>query len=498
MPSKKEIITKLIHKIQDEFNFQLTADKYKMTDIYIRPKSKPENDLWLRVQIRLSESERLLSYYLNYNVPSFVFIGMSSLNEEMFIFSREEGNNVSRVEIRENSKYNKFRYYSHEVCDILKKYYCTYKLVSLDEPKYSLECSAYFKGLTYHEIKQRITNLGCVLLTDQKEHNHIDSKTLLDIKLKCDHVITSSLSSLQKRKHLQCDNCIHNSMTDYFYDKEARVAFGNIVEHNTFQYLIPLLSSIFEVKKTHEGCRADMVIRPIGIQLDEWLGIQLKTRSSVNVSQYSFSKLGNYKDEVIILTTYPQPNIWVFEPGIIKQNSLSIGLQKSKYDIYKTPPDFLGIKLQEIYSKGYNKQSLEVWNTPITICQKIEHELRLRREKWLGSEFTIDYPQMDGAKFDVIINGYKIQDKFADKAQHANSFYVKFDSKYIQGDNSFYWINKHDGSFYLIPEEQLLNTDKLIKRKITLGKRFAQFHYWFDADSLESLKCILCLQTGSI
>jgi hypothetical protein len=158
------------------------------------------------------------------------------------------------------------------------------------------------------------------------------------------------------------------------------------------------------------------------------------------------------------------------------QKTISIGKEKSKYDPLQITHERLNNRLLEFFN-SLQKYNLDTLNVPNGKAQQIEHNNRMKRESLLGDMVNFTYPIVDGSKYDVIINGYNVQDKCAVKVKKANSFVVDF-KEYKLGDNDFYWVNMPDGTFYIIPEKELISEDDAkIKCRWTINSRFSQYHY---------------------
>ncbi len=334
---------------------------------------------------------------------------------------------------------------------------------------------------TYEKVKSVIEKEGCELITSQAEHNEkkMTTKSLLSVKMCCSHVTSCSLNTFQRRRHYKCETCIFDHMKVSAYDNDTRVAESNKLEAAAFDYIKNNISMVFDVKKTHEGCLTDMIIKPKNILEDEWAGIQIKS-SSNNKSQISFGKIDKYPDIVVVCVSFPERKVWVFQGnGLLGKKTISIGKKKSKYDEHETDVDDLTGKLLGLYQITIKRKSMSEYLTPVTPTQKKEHEYRLRREillHWCDFE----YPKVDGTKYDVIINGYKIQDKTGIAAVRGLNtyYYCNIANGYIKNDNHYYWINMPDNTFYIIPQEYLLMEDNTIKNKIYLsGNKYAKFLY---------------------
>jgi hypothetical protein len=209
----------------------------------------------------------------------------------------------------------------------------------------------------------------------------------------------------------------------------------------------------------------------------KWIGIQIKSRSKQK-AQYTFKNIGKYPNNIVLCVIVPEFKMWLFEGNtLLGQKGLTIGLLKSKYDVHEMSVLSIKEKLFEMYDK-LEKNTSENMMIPVTILSQKEHSNRLCRESLLPN-CVFEYPHIDGTKYDVVINDFKIQDKCATAktSKNTNFFSVRFGSEYCKGDNDFYWINLPDQSFYIIPEFVLLNPDNSIKRTLYLSKAYKKYKY---------------------
>lgn len=302
--------------------------------------------------------------------------------------------------------------------------------------------------MEYNEFKTRITNKSCILLTTEDEfiNNKFNTKSKLNVKMKCGHDEEISLNLFQRRTYNVCKQCIYKIHKNNSYNEINQVNTSALTEAKSFAYIKSLIDKHFEVIKTYESCRADMIIKPINNNKNEWLGIQLKSCLHIEDKiQYSFRKIGIYKNMLIICIAMPENKIWIFEgEELYGKNSISIGKniqQISKYNKNEITKYNIIQYLLLKYEK-YPKFTLELFNIPVSKNQQIEHENRMCREFIMKNYFDLKYPTMDGTKYDIIINNHKVQDKSARKTKNANSYYATLvchnDNYYKKGDNDFY------------------------------------------------------------
>lgn len=492
----KEIIKKFIDIIDNDFDHKMTPDKYNLADIFIRPKDVNGN--WLRVAARYSSDSNIIAHSSNEKIPSYVLVYLTN-SDRTWIMSNKEIT-VKRLQIRLNfkNKYDIFEVEKNSIIAKVQSYYETCELVKdTDDTKYTI-IEYNPDHFSFDEIILRFEELDCRVLTTQDEFTtaKMNTKTKISVTMSCGHEDVLLLYNFQKRRHSVCKQCIYKEVTENSYNEVERVATSNINESNGFEYIKTILNNNFEILKTHEGCKCDMIVKPFDISEDKWLGIQLKTMTfTKTVTQYSFNKIGKYPNIVVICIAMPVNKLWVFDGSdLVNQSTISIGKNESKYNKNEVHKENL-VKLIKTKYDIYLKYSLQDLNIPTCINHKKEHTNRLFREKLLKDEFILEYPIIDGTKYDIIINKLKVQDKCSIKVKDINSYYVTFYSSYKKkityklGDNDLYWINMPNGNFYIIPESILLDDANNIVERITLNKVYEKYYYECeDSDIIQKLK----------
>ena len=132
---------------------------------------------------------------------------------------------------------------------------------------------------------------------------------------------------------------------------------------NRFEPLLPLSFGIitskkevkfkywhFQVKKTFDGCRADIGIKPIVRIEDLWLGIQVKsTCKKTDRGVYDFKLNGiNYDNYLILCICLEDKKMWLIPyKNITGNQSIKISA-KSKYNHYEVISDNIYNKLFSI------------------------------------------------------------------------------------------------------------------------------------------------------
>ena len=486
----KAIIKKFIDIINNDFDHKMTPDGYSLSDMFIRPKDL--NGDWLRVAVRYSSFNSIISHSVNENIPSYVLVYLTNYDRTWIMIRKDMIVKCIQIRPKMKNKYDKFEVKTEDIIEKLKICYETCNLVAdTDDTKYCIieyNNTGEHNKFEFAEIKKRFVELNCQLLTTQEEYikGEMHTKTKMKVMMSCGHQDILSLCDFQKRRHSICQQCIYQEVKKNSYNEVKKVATGNLNESISFDYIKNLFKNVFEVKKTHEGCKCDMIIKPLNMLEDKWLGIQLKTMIyTKRISQYTFNRIGKYPDIVIICIAMKKTNnkIWIFNGNdLLDKTSLSIGIKDSKYDKNEVLKENI-VELMKTKYDIYPKHYSEDLNIPTCIKQQIEHENRLFREKILNNQFMLEYPTIDGSKYDIIINNFKVQDKCSRKVTDANSYYYVYltaSKNYKLGDNDFYWINMPDSNFYIIPEKILLEDNGNIIIRITLNKKYEDYYFKYD------------------
>jgi hypothetical protein len=343
---------------------------------------------------------------------------------------------------------------------------------------------------TFETIKKTFADKGCILDMTEEELNatYVNNRTKLNYIASCGHsnsVAWSNFISLNQGTN--CLLCVKKNTGEKL--KELRSGENNNSsieqEFKCIQYFIELVKPYFQLKKTFDGCRADVALRPINNIEDSWLGIQVKTTCKKNhMGKYDF-KLNKTKYEncIILCICLEDKKMWLIPYEDVQELS-SIGVSiKSKYNCYEVSTDNIQNKLTNFY-QCTAKFSFDTLNTPTSDTHKQEQYYRKQREEHLDFiEFV--YPELEGTVYDFKIAEYKIQEKVGfickdndesfgfslsksngrSKKDDQNNTDTdkpikkgkKYNCSYKIGDNDFYWLHcKNTSIFYVIPESILI------------------------------------------
>lgn len=331
----------------------------------------------------------------------------------------------------------------------------------------------------YDRVNARFEQNGCKLLTTFEEWKHI--RTMTNRKYKyiasCGHEHEVFYNVFCSRgTGIICPECQTAKQSKISKEKavEKPIAFLE-QEKDCIDYLIDLCASSFICKKLFDGCKADVALKPIDVEADEWIGLQFKTTKSMyKDNYYSFHLRKSYENLYIICMSLEDKKMWMIPyeevSGKIK---ISIGSTTSKYSMFEV--NDVDSDIKEFYEKG-KKFTFDELNTPQNIYQQREQEFRKYREQKLQF-LNFIYPELEGTVFDFKINDLKVQEKigrlrternttaahFFQLSKSAGSAKGKTYSHkrcYQKHDNDFYWLNcPNKEIFYVIPEKELIDRE---------------------------------------
>lgn len=226
-----------------------------------------------------------------------------------------------------------------------------------------------------------------------------------------------------------------------------------------------------KIIKTEEGCTSDVIVKPLNVENDEWLRIQVKTTLDICHDLYTFN-LGNnkYIDHVILCHCINKNKYWLIpyiEVMHIK-NKLNIGQTScSKYFKYEVNEDSLINTFNDYYQKMKLFTCKECMIPP-NILQQKELIFKQRREEAF-TFLKFERPRYNQSFYDFVVNGVRVQEKVATLRKDRKNTYVIFLYRslsnngrnmkyqpYKQGMNSYYWIHIPETNiFYVIPDAEL-------------------------------------------
>jgi hypothetical protein len=327
----------------------------------------------------------------------------------------------------------------------------------------------------YQDVFDVFKNKNCNLLTTCDEFNEIIKNSYrqnfkVNYIASCGHNHNVYYNLFKSRNTgVLCPHCKHklnsNLKKEFMNDDKISKIIYIEQECNFIKKLEKILENDFNFIKAFDGCKVDIIYKPKNVMHDEWVGIQVKTSNKINVI-YSFGINNTYENCLILLYCCEDENMWLIpENVIINQKKISIGLNKSKYDIYNTKKDNIIHKLAQQYESS-NKFNFKKLNTPQNIYQKREQDFREFREQSLKF-IQFDYDELEGTVYDFKINELRIQEKVSNVVKNRCIFFLRKNKgkingkqnkiQYSNGDNDFYWLNSERKDFFLvIPEKTLI------------------------------------------
>jgi hypothetical protein len=329
----------------------------------------------------------------------------------------------------------------------------------------------------YENVVEEFNKRNCKLLTTKDEHDEIikiTKKTMyrLNYVASCGHEHIVFYNVFKSRgTGIICPTCKNKETgtikKNQMKNNEISKIYTTEQEGTFMKNLCDLLYKDFEIIKAFDGCNIDLIFRPKNMIEDKWVGIQVKTTGTRHLT-YSFHLQKTYKNCLLLFYCCEDESMWIMpENTISDQTKISIGYNKSKYNIYKIDKDTIFDKLKEYYQTT-SKFIFEELDTPINIYQQREKEFRKFREEKI--EFIkFHYDNKEGTVYDFKIGNLKIQEKVT-KISDDNKCMFQLcknngtkngkqnQKQYDIGDNDFYWLNCDDKKiFFVIPEAALIN-----------------------------------------
>ena len=373
---------------------------------------------------------------------------------------------------------------------------------------------------TYHDIVQCFEKENCKLLTSEEEYKNINkSRGKYRYIASCGHEhIVFFHVFLSRKTGVICPNCVNirNSIKKKETMKHDKIQHLR-QELFCIEYIIDLFKENFIIKKAFDGCKADIILKPINNNNDEWIGIQVKSCKKPT-RDYGFPIMGkDYSNTLILCICEENKKMWGIPYELVKgQIKVTIGLNKSKYNEYEITPENYLEKINNIYNT-LNKSKYETIDTPICIYQQREKEYRVFRENKLDF-IQFDNNNMEGLVYDFKIGNKKVQEKVGGLCSIRKGNFIfelvknngRKDNKrcqiqYNKGDNDIYWLNCDNHKyFYILPEHVLISqgyidNQKTIKKNIKVNPDSEKSCVWlksylFDYENINKEALLEILQ----
>ena len=325
----------------------------------------------------------------------------------------------------------------------------------------------------YENIVNEFNKRSCQLLTTKEQHNEIiNNSKKCNYKLRyiasCGHNHIVFFNVFKSRNTgVICPACKNKEIGKNIKNKIENNELSKICnieqEYKFIKSFQELVKNTFNTIKAFDGCNSDLIFKPNNVLQDIWVGIQVKT-TNVRHLTYSFHINNIYKNCLILLYCVEDNKMWLIPENIIgEQKKISIGYNKSKYNIYQINENTVINKLNELYNNT-SKFIFDVLNNPTNFYQQREQIFRNFREEKINY-IKFEYDEMEATVYDFKINNFKVQEKVA-KISDKENRYIFFLCKnnglsnkiqYDIGDNDFYWLNcDNKKTFFVIPESILI------------------------------------------
>ncbi len=330
----------------------------------------------------------------------------------------------------------------------------------------------------YNKVKECITNNGCKLLTTFEEFEEI-RKTALNnyygfVRVKfiglCGHESSAVFTNFNVRKTgITCKSCIKLNTSKQLYINNRKLN-NSVTENDSIKILEKHLIE-YDIKRTNEGCTADLIIREKEKKDTQWIPVQVKSTAQLCHNMYSFRGMKeSYKNMLLICICISEDKIWIMPYNNINitKGNLNIS-KKSKYNKFLIEDNTKICSIIPQYETNIVRDIDELLMKPVTVLQQREQEYVKKRESILDF-LKFDKMEVQNTPTDFMINGKTIQEKVAGKLKETNKMLVEFASNngkvdgirkqrtYRLKENNFYWINSSvDNRFWIIPEIELFN-----------------------------------------
>jgi hypothetical protein len=364
----------------------------------------------------------------------------------------------------------------------------------------------------YNKIKNFCDDNNCKLLTSFEDfedmRQNVSKKYYQYVRINfigsCGHNSSAIVTNFLKRKTgILCKKCV---LDNSYKHKNIN---GNEIEYKGIQILENYLSDYYEIIRTDEGCKADIILKNKN-NLSNYIPIQVKSTIKICHNMYSFRCVNKkYNNMLIICVCIDEKKIWVIPyEDITNIEKVNISIN-SKYNKYLVQDNLLLYDEIVKYYDKYSSEKIEDYLIPISHLHKREQEYRKKREKFI-SFLNFTYPEIQNSVTDFMINNKKVQEKVCGsiikgKKQCLIAYLSSHNGKdnkknrkfrtYCLGENDYYWFHSSiDDRFWIIPENTLYdkgylaNKNEIRKnRVIYLTSEWCK-NYQFSYDNIDSDK----------
>ena len=194
--------------------------------------------------------------------------------------------------------------------------------------------------LTFQTIIKCLLEKGCKLAMTEEEFNTIyDDKNKVNVESKISYIASCGHSNIVRwsnfvslNQGINCPLCVNNNTGAKLKELRSGENKNSSIEqeYKCIYYFIGVINQYFQVKKTFDGCRADIALRPIDCMEDLWLGIQVKsTCKKGNRGEYDFKLNGiNYDNYLILCICLEDKKMWLIPYEDVKgQKTIGISIK---------------------------------------------------------------------------------------------------------------------------------------------------------------------------
>lgn len=399
-----------------------------------------------------------------------------------------------------------------------------------------------FKNIvSYETIKNAYETNNCVLVTTLEEYTELrNNNSLKKIQFKiissCGHPTNDSLyySFIEQNTGKLCRKCTDENTSKLLRDNSKIDGFNSsmIKQKIGIDIISDLCKNEFEIKKTRDGCKSNLLLRPIILSntssenennnVNKWLQIKLKTKHTESLSDQSNSKtktgfrINIIYPNVITIMLYTDINkIWLFEPEQLELKTYyAMDKEKNKYSNFLIENNLLVLKLKELFDKNIYNDTFDSANEPISSTVKLEYLYVLKRRNTIN---FIEFIENDVTSlvYNFKIGELKVQEKvFSPQKKVIYATTVcknhgrRVKGPYEEGDNDIYWFNVNDGQydFYVVPEYEMIRIE-CVSTKDTIGSSYFgiknnsswlsdyKFNYNTINEPTEKIKLLLLINT---
>lgn len=345
----------------------------------------------------------------------------------------------------------------------------------------------------YNKIKNIVTENNCTLLTSFEEfeltRKNVVQQSYNYVRINfigiCGHDSSAVVINYTTRKTgIRCKDCTKKSTQHHNRNKLKET---NETETSSIVILEKYLSNNYNIIRTKEGCKADIVLSQKE-DTNKYIPIQVKSTGKISHKMYSFRGISRgYDNMLIVCVCIENERLWVIPYADIKHLANINISERSKYNKYLVNKNELLYDSIEKYAEQYYTNNLTELTVPISIYQQREQQYVQKREKYL-SFLQFMYPDIHNTPTDFMVNGKKVQEKVAGRLKDTivPSMMVHLSSNngknakgkknfrtYSLGENDYYWFHSNiDDRFWIIPEQILhdrgyiADKDEIKNRKV--------------------------------